>query len=369
MNRNEQKGWDILFPLETLEYYIEKLGVYPNFKKKQQLHNRITPELTLQKCSLVNTEDTFRTQLILFLGAVMDTKNPPQNNAEQRQENQEVFQQWLHNSGITASNCPTKLKHFLLEIKEILENQSDKIYHETTAYLWRKAKEKPTDPQKVAKVFKDIGGIMANTPKLYKVDMKGNAAEGKKILAEISSSLSAEERENFHFHPPFTNEEKAEYEKEQKEGKKSDPITKGQRINAIEEIKNAFQREPKRLTVNDLDPENQDWENEINRTEKIIEIENVKRRVLADIEKKKCAGCQKLKGQLLEKETQIKTLEQEIAELETKLSHEPSNDTYKANLTKKKSELSRVHEELKQLISPTPRQNHEINSSSSSPWP
>ncbi|CAI2173987.1 2654_t:CDS:2, partial [Funneliformis geosporum] len=118
-----KKRWDILFLLETLEYYIEKLGVYPNFKKKQQLRNRITPELTLQKCSLANTEDTFRTQLILFLGAVCDTNNPPRTYAELRQENQEVFQQWLHNTGITVSNCPPKLKHFLLEIKEILEKQ------------------------------------------------------------------------------------------------------------------------------------------------------------------------------------------------------------------------------------------------------
>src|SRR5207253_3122096 len=36
---NKQKGFDILFPLEALEYYIEKLNVYPDFKSKQQLRN------------------------------------------------------------------------------------------------------------------------------------------------------------------------------------------------------------------------------------------------------------------------------------------------------------------------------------------
>ena len=36
---NEQKGFDILFPLEGLEYYIEKLDISPDFKRKQQLRN------------------------------------------------------------------------------------------------------------------------------------------------------------------------------------------------------------------------------------------------------------------------------------------------------------------------------------------
>ncbi|CAI2200667.1 4906_t:CDS:2, partial [Funneliformis geosporum] len=164
--------------------------------------------------------------------------------------------------GIDANNCPDKnLKHFLLEIEDILEKQT-------------------------VEVFKNVSNVMVNMPSFDHFDTKGNTEEGKKILAEIANSFSSEERENFHFYPSFTSEEKAEYEKEQKEGKKSDPITKGQRINAIEEIKNALQKELK-LANHDLDPENQDWENEINRTEKIMEIEKVKRRVLADIEKKR----------------------------------------------------------------------------------
>jgi hypothetical protein len=132
MNK-EQKGFDILFPLEALEYYIEKLDIYPNFKQKQQLRHRITPEETLKKCSLENIEDTFRTQLIMFLACVMDTKN--ENNAAKRKENQEVFHQWLDYSGIKVNNCPPKLKHFLLEIEEICEKQSMKVNDETEAYL------------------------------------------------------------------------------------------------------------------------------------------------------------------------------------------------------------------------------------------
>jgi hypothetical protein len=36
---NKQKGFGVLFPLEGLEYYIEKLDIYPDFQKKQQLRN------------------------------------------------------------------------------------------------------------------------------------------------------------------------------------------------------------------------------------------------------------------------------------------------------------------------------------------
>ena len=254
---DKQKGFDVLFLLETLEYYIEKAGHYPNFTTGQQLRNRITPKEVLKKCSLQNIEGTFRTQLLLFSAATMDTKNPPKNNAELRKENQTVFYQWLNYSGITNNNCPTKLKHFLFEINEICERQSEKILDETEAYLYRKDKEKPADPKEAAEVFKKIGGIMAKPPQLYQVDMKGNSEEGKKVLAEITNSLSVAERENFHFYPPFTSEERAEYEKEQKEGKCDNSITKGQRINAIEEIKNALQKAPK-LTNLDLEPENQD---------------------------------------------------------------------------------------------------------------
>jgi len=90
---NKQKGFDILFLLEILEYYIEKLDIYPDFKQKQQLRNRVTPEEVLKKCSLKNIEDNFCTQLIIFLACVMDTKNPPKNNAELRKEQQKVFHQ------------------------------------------------------------------------------------------------------------------------------------------------------------------------------------------------------------------------------------------------------------------------------------
>ena len=86
--------------------------------------------------------------------------------------------------------------------------------------------------------------------------MKGNAEAGKKNLEQIAGSLSQEQRKNFYFYPPFTDEERAEYDEDQKEGKEN-PVVKGQRINPIEEIKNALQREPRRLTINDLDPENQ----------------------------------------------------------------------------------------------------------------
>lgn len=138
---------------------------------------------------------------------------------------------------------------------------------------------------------------MANPPQMYYVNMKGNATEGKKLLAEIANSFSTEERKNFHFYPPFTEQERDECKREKKEGKE-DPIIKGQRLNTIEEIKAALEKEPRRLVNNELEPENQGWENEISRAEKIIEIENIKRQVLADIEKKKCPDCQKINEQI-----------------------------------------------------------------------
>lgn len=163
---------------------------------------------------------------------------------------------------------------------EVIEKSSEKIFNETKENLYRKREK--FNPKEVAKTFREVGNIMSNPPQLPSSNIiKGNAEVGKKIFQQIVNTISDSDRQNFRFYPPLTEEEKKEME--QKENQ-NDPILEGVKINAIAEIRSALSQTPP-ITTSELSNENQNWEEKIKEGKKIIEIENIKRQVLANIQR------------------------------------------------------------------------------------
>src|SRR4051794_36605767 len=130
--------------LEALEEYIEKSGNYPNFKNKRQVYKKTVPQGA--NLSINKAESLFRTQLLIFAG--MDKSEFLSEKLK------EEYYRWVNAVGIDANNClDEKLKHFLLEINNVIEGNDEKIINQTKDYLDNKEKTNPIDPWNMLKVF------------------------------------------------------------------------------------------------------------------------------------------------------------------------------------------------------------------------
>ena len=207
--------------LESLEAYIEKTEHFPNFTR--QLRSFTIPKEVEKRCTLDNLERLFKIKLMLFLAIL---GNDVSDNT--KKELQTKYYQWINTAGINTENCPEKLKHFFLEVMDIIEQSSEKIYQETKEYLHQKKKEKPFQPQEYAKVFSEVGNIMQNPPQLPSINLKGNAEAGKEIFSQIANSVSASDRQNFRFYPPLTDEERKGFEQKKSEEDQNELATENQ---------------------------------------------------------------------------------------------------------------------------------------------
>ena len=128
-----------------------------------------------------------------------------------RQASQKEFYKWINHSGITAENCPEKLKHFLNQINETLENGQSQLYQD-----YKVAKEKhdiftlnesPFFVQASREVNKAFGfksssseaEWLNNKPKYYTAKIKGNAEAGEKTFSQIKSSITSQPEWDFSF--------------------------------------------------------------------------------------------------------------------------------------------------------------------------
>jgi hypothetical protein len=131
------------YMLEPLEDYIERAGYYPNFRSKRQLYRK---SIKSSNGPLENDEDLFLTQLFVFAAAA---HGKPQFF---REAVREEFYKWINHIGIAANNCPERLKHFLIEINNILDGNDEKILRETR----ERDKNVEIDPKAVVGIFGSI---------------------------------------------------------------------------------------------------------------------------------------------------------------------------------------------------------------------
>lgn len=183
--------------LEALEEYVEKSGHYPNFIIKRQFKYLTISKEQSRNLTLASAEDMFRTRLLIFAG--MDTPS------FLREEVKEEFYKWINLVEIDVNNCPDrKLKHFLLEIENVIEGKSEKILGQTEEYLNEKKKVNPINPNEMIEIFGAIQGPLnknrakaeaLRTKTHVEVEnenkLKGNWKEGKKAFNQLAGEVSS----------------------------------------------------------------------------------------------------------------------------------------------------------------------------------
>jgi hypothetical protein len=183
--------------LEALEEYVEKSGYYPNFIGKRQFKYLTISKEQSRNLTLASAEDMFRTRLLIFVG--MDTPS------FLREEVKEEFYKWINLVGIDVNNCPDrKLKHFLLEIENVVEGKSEKILGQTEEYLNEKKKVNPINPNEMIEIFGAIQGpLNKNRAKAEVLEtkthvevenenkLKGNWKEGEKAFNQLAGEVSS----------------------------------------------------------------------------------------------------------------------------------------------------------------------------------
>jgi len=193
--------------LEGLEEYIEKSGNYPGFVNKRQIYKKTVPQGA--NLSLNKAESLFRTQLLIFAGM-----EKPDFLGEKIKEE---YYRWINAVGIDANNCPDeKLKHFLLEINNVIEGEDEKIINQTKDYLDNKEKTNPTSPWDMLKVFNAFQGpldknreqaelLKDKTHRDMKTESKfnSNTEKGQETFGQLTGSV-ANRHSDFHFYPQTT---------------------------------------------------------------------------------------------------------------------------------------------------------------------
>lgn len=126
--------------LEPLEEYIEKSGNYPGFISKRQIYRK---NIQNSGGSLENDEDLFLSNLYIFARTF---HGKPEFFMKVIQED---FYKWINAVGITAENSSEELKHFLIEINNILEGNDEKIVRESV----ERNKNVEIDPKEMVGIF------------------------------------------------------------------------------------------------------------------------------------------------------------------------------------------------------------------------
>jgi len=210
---------NLRYLLEGLEEYVEKSGYYPDFGSKRQLRNITIPKERSENLTVDEAEKFFKTNLILFV-SIMDEAPEHIRKGELRDE----FYKWISIMGIDVNNCfDEKLKHFLVEIDNVLEGNSEKIIQQTQEYLDNKDKGNlyPTNRQDTLALFGAIQSPMRKERerarnyegKTYrdieveKFDASSN--QGKEAFGRIARTV-VNKHKDFYFYPQLKEQQKTQ---------------------------------------------------------------------------------------------------------------------------------------------------------------
>src|ERR1043165_586605 len=187
--------------LEPLEGFIEKAynEYYPDFRNRRQLYGK-----TIQgNYPLENFEETFLTQLLIMKGVC---KNEPEFF---RNEIKNEYYKWIELVGIDVNNCPKKLKHWLFEINEVLEDRGEKIVKEKEERI----KNTKLEMKDVVELFRDLQNpLNKNREERENYESKGwnelgnenrfegSGEKGQETFKEISREITPRQ-DSFSFYP------------------------------------------------------------------------------------------------------------------------------------------------------------------------
>jgi hypothetical protein len=150
------------------------------------------------------------------------------------------------------------LKCVLFDFHEILECRFEKAQKDRENRKREIEIDSPEYLKKMEEIFQKSQEAIRNG-KVNEMDasrFNGDPEKGKKTFEAIVNSFTAEEKENFHFWPQMSEEEKAEKSRKDISRTGEHPVLRSKKIHAINEITQALDQEPK-IKNNDLSPENQ----------------------------------------------------------------------------------------------------------------
>ena len=183
--------------LESLEEYVRHADYYSDRKSKEQFYRRVIQDSN--KWDLENDEECLFSNLYLTRGWFKH--NPESVQIEVQKE----FYKWIDHSGITAENCPEKLKHYLNELNEILEGRGENFYQACKAKSkeeWKKIEELVKSPvfsqaSREVNRFFFAEHIPIKSIKIREAKIVGNAEQGQKTFQEIKNSIASQHEWTF----------------------------------------------------------------------------------------------------------------------------------------------------------------------------
>lgn len=200
-----------------LEKYTEVAKYYPDWKQKKQTD--ASPILWVK-------EDTPTSKILHNVGTILMVGfegELDEQPLELREEIKQEFYKWLNTSGINNDNAPLELKCALFDFHEILECNFEKARKDRAD---RKREIEIDDPRYIDKLqelySKTQQSIHSGKNEMDGAPFNGDAEEGKKTFETIANSLTAEEKDNFHFWPQKDSPEKKENDENDSENNPDD---------------------------------------------------------------------------------------------------------------------------------------------------
>ena len=218
------------FSIIWLEKYIEQSQFFLDWEQRKQTDtsqikwvNSQTPASEVLK--------TLGTQLHIgfaYIGEGKDRKSP-----EFRETVKSEFYKWINATKID-NNCPKELKLVLFTMHEIFKDKENgyKLHKSAENSVKELDPNSPEYQKQLQEVFSSISEAHANG-EAFKVNsdrFNGNAQAGKVVFEEIANSLSASEKENFHFWPQESDQEKVKENQKQVGEEKLAPYFSNQTV-------------------------------------------------------------------------------------------------------------------------------------------
>ncbi|MCE8168451.1 MAG: hypothetical protein I3273_04850 [Candidatus Moeniiplasma glomeromycotorum] len=189
-NQNNNKRFYCL--VNGLEKYIEKAGFYSDWEQRKQIVNNIVKREDMNGSKKEDKLD-FLVVSLQFFDFFVSKEKPSLKQFKSD------FYKWINATGITAENCPFRLKLVLFGICEILDGRSEKLIKEVEN---RKREIEPDSPEYqkwMEKIFSEVSNHLGE--ELPSGEFKGDTEAGKETFQKIAGSISPTDYENFHWCP------------------------------------------------------------------------------------------------------------------------------------------------------------------------
>ena len=206
MNNTKSYLVSLRISIAWLEKYIEIANYYSDWKQRKQTDDSFIIRKDINE---------LKEKVLWPLGTSLMTGfegELDEESVETREDLKQEFYKWLNTSQINVDNAPVELKCALFDFHEILECRFGKARKDRASRKREYEMDSPEYLEKMVETFSKSQQV-THSGKVHEMDasrFNGDSQTGKATFIAIANSLSAAEKENFHFwpQPPSINNEK-----------------------------------------------------------------------------------------------------------------------------------------------------------------